>query len=698
MPGSLLLNLSRNRSVRRARFGGKAAGLGILMRHGFPTLSTLAVDLCSLRRFVRSRDPRLCNLTLGALVAHPDDRRALSHAVREALSETDTVDVLSAALPGLAAASDGRLVVRSSSVLEDSRETSLSGVFGTRTVSPDMLEVVRALAGVMAYWDNSRALETLMSLGFGATLALANGGMIQPHIDTAISGVLITPVSRGKSRGLLLEYSDVPDAVTAGVNEPERVFVPRGVATAATRSQRNVHVLLRRYRFWPRRATLEFEWGITRKKSPVFFQCRPLLAQRTLLNLSHDQKSRSLWLSAGRCEGTLRPLGHSGQNTLSGPTVVLMEDMNEVPSVLRSDYVVGAIARTGGLTSHGANLLRELCKPCLILTDRRLGKLIGRKVSLDSSSGSVSGANIKIVAGGGFRIPRLVRRTGARITRKRKTPAILQQCERAGHALIPSVLGFRAHVSVDYRTGSPMVSGLPEDYEIGSLLMRGGITLYRTLRQRQAKVDSLLHILRKSRLTTAPSSPSKKHSAQLPGDVKELLDWYESFLPYVYLTQHGVDGVEDHIRFHRPGLARILGRTKYSGRPIASLLARTLAELRERGILLGEVPARRCVNLLQLRKSIVKVGSVRLRQIHRESTGTARSVAALGTLNDKAVLSLLFLISALADQTAVLLGAFRSVLGHMLWQLRESRIAGLPSEPQALSFSELSRIVETHCK
>jgi len=78
--------------------------------------------------------------------------------------------------------------------------------------------------------------------------------------------------------------------------------------------------------------------------------------------------------------------------SLEKPCIILLEmlKIDDVMQVLYNPMVKGVISKQGGLTSHGASVLREVGMPCVTLIHPEdLNNLLGLQIVLDADNSKI---------------------------------------------------------------------------------------------------------------------------------------------------------------------------------------------------------------------------------------------------------------------------------------------------------------------
>jgi pyruvate,water dikinase len=287
------------RSLEAGEVGGKAAGLSLLLRNGFPVPDGFAVTARACREFLREAglDVRIRQTLSGP--SADAGLAAACQAIRQAILDTPLPDWLrgdlAAAVAGLAPGPDGAplaLAARSSALTEDRAEHSFAGQFATElNLSPRTLD--QGFLAVMAGAFTEQAVTYRREAGLpAATLDMAV--LVQVMVPAVAAGVVFTmdPVRPETERMLV---SAVPGLGILAVNGA----VPVDIYRVSRDDPTDCIVQLARK---TRRAVADPSGGIRREKVPAGERETPVLALDVLARLAR------LSLAAEALAGSWRDL------------------------------------------------------------------------------------------------------------------------------------------------------------------------------------------------------------------------------------------------------------------------------------------------------------------------------------------------------------------------------------------------------
>jgi phosphoenolpyruvate synthase/pyruvate phosphate dikinase len=281
-----------------ARFGGKAAMLGMMLDTGVPVLDGLAVAVS-----VYSETLRRCGAediaatfwrTPGNLVTTEDRLERLSAEILQRILRTPIDATAISVLRQLRghAGDWSELLVRSSATVEDSTHLSYAGQFESVRCTANTASLCEAICRV---WTSCtvpnvrlyRDLHSYISETPRDERPVEMGLVVQPYRTFSMSGVLFTQHPTVRIRNwMLLEYLDTqPAQIVAGEVQPHRcrasdrnraVVWEHRVAGRPVLGARDLADLVEGGNSLRAAvgADVDIEWGIT-ESGPYFLQCRP---------------------------------------------------------------------------------------------------------------------------------------------------------------------------------------------------------------------------------------------------------------------------------------------------------------------------------------------------------------------------------------------------------------------------------------
>ncbi len=221
-----------------ARYGGKSASLGELLRAGIPVPPGFALSTTAFDAFLDSSG--LAHRTAAALAGvGAGDVEALaraSHVIAEAMRSApvpdavrDEVAVQYAALADVAPAERPPVAVRSSALGEDSSEATFAGQQDTYLWVRGVDDICTAVRDCWASLYNTQAIAYRARLGGEAAQRPAMGVTVQLMADAAVSGVMFTcnPVTGDPSMVAVNASWGLGLAVVGGEVTPDDYLVSK---------------------------------------------------------------------------------------------------------------------------------------------------------------------------------------------------------------------------------------------------------------------------------------------------------------------------------------------------------------------------------------------------------------------------------------------------------------------------------------
>ncbi len=219
-----------------ARYGGKSASLGELLRAGIPVPPGFALSATAFDEFLD--DSGLAH-RIGAVVGGVDagDVEALaraSHVIAEAMRSAPVPHAVRhevgeqyAALP--AGDDPPPVAVRSSALGEDSAEATFAGQQDTYLWVRGADDICSAVRDCWASLYNTQAISYRARLGPGAARRPAMGVTVQLMVDAAVSGVMFTcnPVTGDRSMVAVNASWGLGVAVVGGEVTPDDYLVSK---------------------------------------------------------------------------------------------------------------------------------------------------------------------------------------------------------------------------------------------------------------------------------------------------------------------------------------------------------------------------------------------------------------------------------------------------------------------------------------
>jgi pyruvate,water dikinase len=267
---------------RSALVGGKATGLGALLRQGFQVPPGFAITTSAYRQHVEHNSLAADLERLVADCSTYEAQQRASEEIRQLFESSDPTPELEAAVRDahvrLCADSGTPVAVRSSANAEDTASASFAGQQETYLWILGGDEVMRH---VLRCWSS---LFTTQAIAYRAHLQtpvaeLAMGVVVQQMVPAEAAGVMLTldPVSGDRS-GIVIEAAyGLGAAVVNGEVDPDRVFIDKSQLAIRSRSVGTKNVA---YRFDP------VTQGTRLEDVPAELQKRPCLTDEEFLRLA----------------------------------------------------------------------------------------------------------------------------------------------------------------------------------------------------------------------------------------------------------------------------------------------------------------------------------------------------------------------------------------------------------------------------
>jgi pyruvate,water dikinase len=261
--------------------GGKATGLGALLRQGFQVPAGFAITTAAYREHVEHN--RLAE-ALARLVADCttfDAQQRASEEIRALFEASEPSPTLGEAIVGAYAElsrEDLPVAVRSSATHEDSATASFAGQQDTYLWILGREQVLRH---VVRCWAS---LFTAQAIAYRAQMHtpvddLAMGVVVQQMVPAEAAGVMLTidPIT-GDSSGIMIEAAyGLGAAVVNGEVDPDRYFVDKSQLSIRTRA---IGVKSVGYRFEPS------VQGTRRVDIPAHLQAQPCVTDAEVVELA----------------------------------------------------------------------------------------------------------------------------------------------------------------------------------------------------------------------------------------------------------------------------------------------------------------------------------------------------------------------------------------------------------------------------
>ena len=290
-----------------AEVGGKAFNLRRVLELDLPAPRGVVVTNHSFRTFLDQHElgQRIDQLLTG-LAQTPAARRQRSAAIRELVLSAEIPaavrEEIASVLPSLAA--NGKLIVRSSAVGEDSVCDSFAGQLDSILhVEPKCEAICTALKQCWAsYWS-----ERVLSYQQNRRVALQGMGVIiQEQTDSAWSGVLFTEHPLEGAQSMLVEYCPgLGDKLVSGMVTPVSLTIPRGGQMSGDLPQLQT---LAEYGLKIERAfngPQDIEWTVAQDNRIYLLQSRPITSRAEPVLVA---ETRVVWSNANVNENYPDPI------------------------------------------------------------------------------------------------------------------------------------------------------------------------------------------------------------------------------------------------------------------------------------------------------------------------------------------------------------------------------------------------------
>lgn len=271
---------------------------------------------------------------------------------------------------------DKKIIIRSSSVYEDSKLFSAAGQYETCMNLYDEADIEKAILMVhnSSVTDSAKLYNELYQNNnkcYNDKMAV----LIQEMVPCEHSGVLYTSNPINHSKEMLIEFSDgLGDKVASGekdsitynldslISSSAEVFIIDGeVKIQLKRLRRIAEKLIKAFG-----VPLDIEWGI-------YNDCLYILQTRSMFFCSSDisyiydlELVNHSYAIKGRVISKGIAIGKMAQED-----IFIAENMKcvEVNDIVEYN---GIIVKKGGLLAHAASLVRELGRPCILIGNHRI--------------------------------------------------------------------------------------------------------------------------------------------------------------------------------------------------------------------------------------------------------------------------------------------------------------------------------------
>lgn len=274
---------------------------------------------------------------------------------------------------------DNRIIIRSSSVYEDSKFFSAAGQYQT---CMDLYEGSDIQNAILTVYDSTNALSAKVYNGLyldgnealGENMAI----LIQEMIPCEYSGVLYTSNPLSKSKQMLIEFTTgLGDKVASG----EKNFKTYPLDSLVTITNEKIEVMDENFKRQLKKledvayklieefgSELDIEWGFYRgniyifQARPMFFCSSKISGIYNLDLVSHTYAIKGRTVSTGIAIGEI-----------NDDNIAVLDNMRcvGVSQIIKHSAL---LVKEGGVLSHAASLTRELGKPCVLLEYGEMSK------------------------------------------------------------------------------------------------------------------------------------------------------------------------------------------------------------------------------------------------------------------------------------------------------------------------------------
>lgn len=270
---------------------------------------------------------------------------------------------------------DNRIIVRSSSVYEDSKFFSAAGQYETCMNLYETSDIENAILMVRnSASTNSARLYNGLYLDNCQNFSEEMAVLIQEMIPCDYSGILYTSNPLSKNEEMLVEFTDgLGDKVASGEKTSETYLLDALIESSVKNLEcinRELKCQLEKLKLVANKlikgfeSQLDIEWGICENRLYIF-QVRPMF-------YCHSETSGiyNLDLVNHTCAIKGRTVSH-GISIGKKEDYFISSNMKQVEVGHIAKYQ-GFLIKEGGLLSHAASLTRELGRPCIIIDNNMI--------------------------------------------------------------------------------------------------------------------------------------------------------------------------------------------------------------------------------------------------------------------------------------------------------------------------------------
>ncbi|WP_324277250.1 PEP/pyruvate-binding domain-containing protein [Blastococcus brunescens] len=403
------------RDAEAATCGGKAAGLGAMLRAGLPVPDGFVVPFAvylAVAHELAQRDPLRGGLAFTAELLRD---RSLPRPLLEALG---------LALGRLGAPA---VAVRSSATGEDSRQASAAGQYETTLAVHGLPAVADAVCTCWASLLSPRATAYRSRTGpadfCGEELAMAV--IVQRHLDADVSGVMFTPTSSDGATAIDAAWGLGPGVVAGTVTPDTYRVAADGTVTSTVADKRTrlnrigTHLLTRDVPAEDRRRTTldegivrelaalgaqvvetlrgpqDIEWAVADGRVWLL-QARPITVAPPPMGPATSPRSGPVLLtgipgSTGTATGAARTVRGPDDFARVRPGDILVCPFTDPAWTPLLRLAGGVVTETGGALSHAAIVAREHGIPAVLGLAGALTSIPdGATVTVDGTTGAVT--------------------------------------------------------------------------------------------------------------------------------------------------------------------------------------------------------------------------------------------------------------------------------------------------------------------
>lgn len=392
-------------TIEPLRHGGKALGLGRLLKLGHPVPPGFVVTVAAFLGTLHHLGLVESVAVLGASIKSGEPNLELAADIREILVDGSLMpgleDAVSAASAYLWSGFEGSLIVRSSATVEDAKNHSFAGIFESVPLAmPESLsDAIRSVWGSVF---TTRAVSYAAMSGLAEVPAMAL--VVQQLVAAERSGVMFTTFSGpgGKGGGLVEHVAGTAESLVRGEVTPDRIWlgIPGeadsvSLAPEYTAELARLAPLLEEQLGGPQ----DVEWCVAGGQM-YLVQTRPvtvMAAPATSEVIDAPVLLRGLGASLGTDSGQAHLVFNIEDALDTQVGDVLVAPMTNPDMVIAMRTSSAIVTDVGGMICHAAIVSRELALPCVVGTRDASSVLAeGQVITVDGTHGLVLDGSVNI--------------------------------------------------------------------------------------------------------------------------------------------------------------------------------------------------------------------------------------------------------------------------------------------------------------